>query len=45
MVRNKMMKAVKLTTDEEYDSFLAVQRKIEDLKLNDLVDLRNDIIW
>jgi len=38
------MKAIKLTINEEYDSFLTIRRKIEDLKLNDLVDLRNDII-
>lgn len=38
------MKAIKLTTNEEYDTFQTIKSKIEDLKLSHLVDLRNDII-
>ncbi len=35
------MKAIKLTTHQEHDIFLMILRKIEDFKLQDLIDLRN----
>lgn len=40
----KIMKAIKLETPEQYDAFTTYRKEIEDLKLDDLIDLRNEMI-
>lgn len=38
------MKAIKLTTSEQHDAFTTYRKEIEDLKLDDLINLRNEMI-